>query len=103
MDKKLNKIHKNLIPMKLKTMPYTKKCYNTIKHKHTYLITFLVVNNGYTSSCALIRLRATYCSNAYNIAWSIQYLVHICCSYLMIVKQVNILISKNQELQNNIP
>ena len=52
MDKKLNEVYKNLIPTKLKTTPYGTNSYNTIKHKHIYLITswpaFTAVNNGYT-------------------------------------------------------
>ena len=35
MDKKLNKIHENLIPMKLATIQYSTNPNNTIKHKHT--------------------------------------------------------------------
>ena len=35
MDKKINKILENLIPMKLTTTLYNTKSYNTIKHKHT--------------------------------------------------------------------
>ena len=35
MDKKLNKIHENLIPTKLTITQYNAKSYNTIKHKHT--------------------------------------------------------------------
>ena len=33
--KKLNKMHKNLIPTKLTTIPYNTYPYNTIKYKHT--------------------------------------------------------------------
>ena len=55
MDKKLNKIHENLIPTKLTTIPYSTNNYNIIKHKH--LITGQPMNNGYTSSYALIRMR----------------------------------------------
>ena len=39
MDKKLNKIHENLIPTKLTTMPYSTNSYDTMKHKHTLYIT----------------------------------------------------------------
>ena len=57
MDKKLNEIHKNLIPTKLTT-------YHTIQNLTTQQNTnipynwliFLAVNNGYTSSYALIRI-----------------------------------------------
>ena len=59
MDKKLDKIQKNLIPTKLSNILYSTNYCNTIKHKHTFnWPAFLGVNNGScTSSDALIRMQ----------------------------------------------
>ena len=61
MDKKLNKIHKNLILTKLTMIRYNTKSYNTIKHKQPYnwppfSAMNNAVNNVYTSLHALIRI-----------------------------------------------
>ena len=54
MDKNLNKICKNLIHTKLITILYNTTQQNTnIPYNWP---AFLAVNNGYTSSCALIRI-----------------------------------------------
>ena len=39
MNKEPNEICENLIPTNLTTIWYNTKSYDTIKHKHTYLIT----------------------------------------------------------------
>ena len=61
MDKKLSEIHKNLIPTKLTTIPCNTKSYNSINTNiPNNWPAFLPVNNGYTSSYALIRIHFNY-------------------------------------------
>ena len=71
MDKELNKIGENLIPMKLTTIPYNTKILQHNKTQ-TYLIAFLAVNNGYTSSYSLIRYVTKGHIAMHTILFSIQ-------------------------------
>ena len=67
MEKKLSKIHENLIAAKLtftqnQNHTFNAKSYNTIKHKHTYNFPAFSAennlrNNGFTYLYALSRIR----------------------------------------------
>ena len=66
MDKKLNEIHENLIPTKLTTILYSTNYYYTNTKIPYNWPAFLAVNNGCTSSYALIT-KGHIRSNEYNI------------------------------------